>query len=122
MLRHKQRDTEIDRPATGLETRTEANPTESDFNTNTRKGKMIYTTLDNVDGKPQTQLGVVLNKKIAGWDWGKPSLRDRDFDELEKQATAMGADAVVGLVCSVGSISERAVVVTYTGTAVKFGN
>ncbi len=107
---------------------------------------MILTTTDNVDGRPVAgYLGIVAGEAVLGTTFVKDFMAGiRDFvggrsvsyeeelkkakelalGEMEEQAAALGADAVVGVDLDyqhLGGESMSMLMVCANGTAVKLG-
>lgn len=55
---------------------------------------MIYSTLPHLSGRPFVALGIVIDEGFTGL--GGHKLRDV-FGEIDRQAKAMGADAVIDI-------------------------
>lgn len=84
---------------------------------------MYYSTLDTVDGRPHQQLGLVTGKSVTGFDWGlTEKARERELRDITKQAEDMGADAIVGFNITATYLNERAMLLTFAGTAVRFAD
>jgi uncharacterized protein YbjQ (UPF0145 family) len=104
---------------------------------------MIVTTTNTVEGRQATEyLGVVCAQSVLGVNAFKDVAagvrnvfggRSRSYEnelsagvagtleELEKQAAALGADAVVGVDIDYETVGEKMLMVSASGTAVRLG-
>lgn len=102
---------------------------------------MLMTTTDVIPGKAYTVLGVVMgsyvNTKNIGHDIGASlktlvggelksytkmmdEARDHAFGKMEANATAIGADAIIGIRIESSAIMQGASEVLAYGTAIKW--
>lgn len=102
---------------------------------------MLMTTTDVIPGRAYTVLGVVMgsyvNSKNIGHDIGASfkglvggelksytkmmdEARDQAFSKMEANATAIGADAVIGIRIASSAIMQGASEVLAYGTAIKW--
>jgi uncharacterized protein YbjQ (UPF0145 family) len=104
---------------------------------------MIISTTTVIEGRPVGQyLGVVAGEtilganifrdigaqfrnitggRVAGYEKELRRARDEAMTEMEAAATALGADAVIGVDIDYETVGQAMLMVTVSGTAVKFG-
>ena len=103
---------------------------------------MLMTTTTTVEGRPVSEyLGVVTGESILGANIGRDigamfrnvtggrvsgyekelrNARDIALQEMEQAATALGAEAIIGIDIDYETVGGQMLMVTASGTAVKF--
>lgn len=104
---------------------------------------MIVTTTHDIQGKPiHEYLGIVIGEAIIGtnifrdigaglrdiiggrsgaYEKKMTEARETAIKEMEEKATALGADAVVGVDIDYETVGQGMMMVSASGTAVKLG-
>ena len=104
---------------------------------------MLKTTTNAVEGRPVREyLGVVTGESILGANIGRDigamfrnvtggrvsgyekelrNARDIALQEMEAEAVAVGAEAIIGIDIDYETVGGQMLMVTCSGTAVKFG-
>lgn len=104
---------------------------------------MLMTTTTSIEGRPVREyLGVVTGESILGANIGRDigamfrnvtggrvsgyekelrNARDIALKEMEEVAAGLGADAIIGIDIDYETVGGQMLMVTTSGTAVKFG-
>ena len=104
---------------------------------------MLMTTTTSIEGRPVREyLGVVTGESILGANIGRDigamfrnvtggrvsgyekelrNARDIALKEMEEVAQGLGADAIIGIDIDYETVGGQMLMVTTSGTAVKFG-